>query len=172
MLPDELKTKLAQAVMRPELKNRRILAAVSGGADSVALLSLLCTARNCGFLTLYAAHYEHGIRAEESLEDMRFVAKLCRTLDVELITGRGSVPAEAMRTGEGIESCARRLRHEFLEQTRQKLGADYTALAHHARDRAETVLMHILRGGGLAGAAAMPLRNGTIIRPLIGYSPE
>ncbi len=165
-------SRLRAAVFRDDLENRRVLAAVSGGADSVALLRLLCLARDEGFLTLRAAHYEHGIRGEDSLADMRFVQELCEKLGVELVTGRGSVPEEAARAGEGLESCARRLRHTFLEEARKEQGCELIALAHHRRDRAETVLMHILRGSGLSGAAAMPRLSGTAVRPLIDFSPE
>ncbi len=154
------------------LRGKRVLCAVSGGADSVALLRLLTEARDRGEITLFAAHFEHGIRAGASLEDMRFVKKLCAELDVALLTGRANVPAEAKKAHEGIESCARRLRHEFLEKARVKLKCDCVALAHHRQDRAETVLMHILRGSGLKGAAAMPYQSAQLVRPLIDVSPD
>jgi len=150
----------------------RVLCAVSGGADSVALLRLLAIERDKGAITLCAAHFEHGIRGEESLEDMRFVENLCESLDVKLYIGRGDVPSEAAANGEGTEACARRLRHAFLRQTLEDCGGGYIALAHHRKDRAETVLMHLLRGGGITGAAAMGERDGIIIRPLIDRSPE
>ena len=152
--------------------NKRVLCAVSGGADSVALLRLLCDLRDRGEITLFAAHFEHGIRGESSLEDMRFTEALCEKLHVPLSVGHGDVPREAARAGEGMESCARRLRHAFLEQTRRALSCDVIALAHHRRDRAETVLMHLLRGGGAKGAAAMPKKDGCLVRPLIDFSPE
>lgn len=154
------------------LKGARVLCAVSGGADSVALLRLLCDCRDRGELTLYAAHMEHGIRGEESLGDMEFTRELCREWKVPLTVERVKVPEEAAKCGEGTESCARRLRHDFLERTRKAVGADFIALAHHSRDRAETVLMHLLRGGGLKGAAAMPEKSGYLVRPLIEESPE
>lgn len=150
----------------------KILCAVSGGADSVSLLRLLAAARDKGEIGLVAAHFEHGIRGEESLDDMRFVEKLCARLNVELCTGRGNVPSEAAKSGEGTEACARRLRHEFLRRTMAERGCGYIALAHHRKDRAETVLMHLLRGGGLTGASSMGERDGIIIRPLIDRSPE
>ena len=154
------------------LYGRRVLCAVSGGADSVALLRLLAEARDREELTLFAAHFEHGLRGASSIEDMEFVISLCGTLGVPLTVGRGNVPAECEKSGEGLESCARRLRHAFLEKTRKELSCDCVALAHHQRDRAETVLMHLLRGGGLKGAAAMPMFSGRLVRPLIGVSPE
>ena len=154
------------------LRYKTVLCAVSGGADSVALLRLLAEERNRGGIRLYAAHFEHGIRGEASRLDMEFVAALCRDLGVPFSVGRADVPEEAEKRRMGLESCARELRHAFLEQERKRLGADCIALAHHQRDRAETVLMHILRGSGLTGAAAMPEKSGRIVRPLLGFSPE
>ena len=154
------------------LRGRRVLCAVSGGADSTALLHILCRARDAGLLTLCAAHFEHGIRGDESARDMEFVRRLCAELNVPLQIGRADVPSEAAANGEGLESCARRLRHAFLEDARVKAGADVIALAHHLRDRAETVLMHILRGGGISGAAAMPRASGHIVRPFIDVAPQ
>ena len=154
------------------LKGRAVLVAVSGGADSVALLRLLCRARDELALTLSAAHFEHGIRGEDSLEDMRFVEDLCARLDVRLFVEKGDVPGEAKRLGEGLEGCARNMRHAFLERARAQAGADFIALAHHMQDRAETLLMHLLRGSGLAGAAAMPAHSGRLVRPLIAFAPE
>lgn len=154
------------------LTGKRVLCAVSGGADSVALLRLLCDLRNEGVLELYAAHFEHGIRGKASVQDLHFVKELCAALNVPLTAKRADVPKAARRSHEGIESCARRLRHEFLEETRRKLCCDVIALAHHRRDRAETVLMHLLRGSGLRGAAAMPVKTGNIVRPLIDVDPD
>ncbi len=154
------------------LYGKRVLCAVSGGADSVALLRLLADARDRDELELCAAHFEHGIRGQDSMEDLRFVRDLCAALQVPLEIGQAKVPDIAERSHEGLETCARRLRHEFLEETRKKHRCDCIALAHHRRDRAETVLMHLLRGGGLKGAAAMPMKSGHIVRPLIGTAPE
>ena len=154
------------------LYRKRVLCAVSGGADSVALLRLLASARDQGEISLFAAHFEHGIRGKASTDDMEFVASLCSKINVPLTIGHGDVPGECKRTQDWLESCARRLRHEFLERTRKALQCDCIALAHHQRDRAETVLMHIMRGGGIRGAAAMPAKNGVLVRPLIAYSPD
>ncbi|MBR5379923.1 MAG: tRNA lysidine(34) synthetase TilS [Clostridia bacterium] len=154
------------------LKGKTVLCAVSGGADSVALLCLLAEERDKGALALYAAHFEHGIRGEASLQDMEFVTGLCSRLGVPLCVKRANVPEEAAKRHMGLESCARELRLAFLEEERRRLGADFIALAHHRRDRAETVMMHLLRGSGLAGAAAMPAKSGRIVRPLLGFGPE
>lgn len=150
----------------------RVLCAVSGGADSVCLLRLLIEKRDAGEIELAAAHFEHGIRGEESVSDMEFVKALCAEFDVPLVTGSANVPEEAKQHREGIEECARRLRHAFLEKERVRQHCDVIALAHHSRDRAETVLMHLLRGSGLSGAAAMPMQDGALVRPLINVSPD
>ena len=154
-------------VQLDEARGRYVLVALSGGADSVALLDILCRARDRGMLTLAAAHFEHGIRGEESLADAEFCRKLCADMDVLFIPGRANVPEIARRTGEGLETCARNLRHRFLEQTAAMLGCDLIVLAHHMDDQAETVLMHMLRGAGPEGASGMRRVNGKLYRPLL-----
>lgn len=151
-----------------EARGRYVLAALSGGADSVALLDVLCRARDEGMLTLAAAHFEHGIRGGESLADADFCKKLCAERDVLFIPGRANVPELARRTGEGLETCARNLRHRFLDQTAAMLGCDFIALAHHMDDQVETVLMHMLRGAGAEGASGMRRISGKLFRPLLG----
>ena len=152
--------------------NRHVLAALSGGADSVALVHLLHEKHLQGKIKLTIAHFEHGIRGEESKEDQAFVVELSKRLNLPLITESANVLKEAERTGEGLESCARRLRHEFLNRAREQSGADVIATAHHKGDQAETVLMHILRGGGLSGAKGMRETDGVYVRPLLSCSKE
>jgi len=151
-----------------EARGRYVLAALSGGADSVALLKVLCRARDEGILELAAAHFEHGIRGEDSLADAEFCKNLCAEMGVLFIPGRANVPEIARRTGEGLETCARNLRHRFLQQTADMLGCDLIALAHHLDDQVETVLMHMLRGAGPEGAAGMRRVSGKLYRPLLG----
>ncbi len=152
--------------------NKHVLCAVSGGADSVALLLLLCRLRDSGDIRLSAAHYEHGIRGAESIADRDFVSALCAKLKIPLYLGAGDVPKEAARRHEGLETCARLLRRDFLETARKESEADIIALAHHKDDQAETVLMHIFRGGGQTGAGGMTANNGTICRPLLRFSKK
>lgn len=159
-----------QSLLDAGLSDCRVLVAVSGGADSAALLRLLAEFQKEQSLTLFAAHMEHGIRAEASLEDCRFVEALCGSMEIPLLVRHADIPSEALSAGEGLETCARRLRHAFLEEARAHFGADVIALAHHADDQAETVLMHLLRGSGLTGAAGMKLRDGRIVRPLIPFT--
>lgn len=149
-----------------------VLAAVSGGADSVAMLRLLCGARERMGLRLSAAHMEHGIRGEESLADMDFVRALCEKMNVPFYAGQVDAPAYARAQGCGIEAAARTLRYAFLEQTRSAVQADVIAVAHHCGDQAETVLMHAARGSDLRGLCAMRMRSGRLIRPLLGASAQ
>ncbi len=148
-------------------KGERVLAAVSGGPDSVCLLRLLCLLREEGFISLEAAHLNHGIRGAQADEDQAFVEELCRALDVGLTVGFAPVPALAAQNGRGIETQARESRRAFLLETLENGGGDVIATAHHAQDQAETVLMHLLRGAGLKGAGGMAAREGRFCRPLL-----
>lgn len=161
-------------IILPEGGNGKlhILAAVSGGADSVALLALLREAARAQPLTLTAAHFEHGIRAEESLADAAFVRDLCAGWGIPLIEGRGDVPALAKLRSVGLEEAAREARYEFLHAARLQTGADYIALAHHRDDQAETVMMHLLRGSGLRGMCGMKEIDGVLYRPLLRIPKE
>lgn len=148
----------------------RILCAVSGGADSVCLLHVLSKLAPQRGFTLCAAHYEHGLRGEESLRDAEFVEQMCQSLGVELITEHGDVPAYAAENGLGIEEAARELRYAFLRHAAEKLSCDYIATAHNADDNAETMLFNLARGTGSKGLQGIPYRRGNIIRPLISVT--
>lgn len=143
-----------------------ILCALSGGVDSMALLTLLLELRELRDLRVSAAHYNHQLRGAESERDAAFVRDWCRRQGVPLTLGRGDVAAQAARTGRGIEDAARRLRYAFLEKTAQDQNA-LIATAHNAGDNAETVLLHLLRGSGLDGLAGISPRRGKLCRPLL-----
>ena len=146
----------------PRAAGGRVLVALSGGADSVALLRLFMEAG----VEVSAAHFEHGIRGEASVADMEFCRELCARLRVPFLCERADVPA-ARLPGEGLEAAARRLRYAFLRRAKEAAGASCIATAHHAGDQAETVLMHLLRGAGPTGAAGMREREGDLWRPLL-----
>ena len=145
----------------------RVLVAVSGGLDSVVLLHLFvsCAARYP--LTVTAAHLDHGMRPE-SAEEADFVRKLCARLGVPLTLERIEI-SRRMRAGEGVEAAARAVRREFLRRTAASLGCSAIALGHHRDDQAETVLLRLLRGSGPTGLAAMRMRSGPFIRPLLAW---
>lgn len=145
----------------------RVLCAVSGGADSMCLLHWL--RRHAGTLgiSVAAAHFEHGIRGEESLRDMRFVEETCAAMGVPLFIGQGNVPEAAAERSLGLEETARELRYEFLEAVARENGFTRIATAHNADDNAETVIFNLARGSGAAGLCGIPPVRGIIVRPLL-----
>ena len=150
----------------------RVLLALSGGADSAALLLLLSDAEKDGRIgALTAAHYHHGLRAAAD-DDAAFCRTLCGSMDIPILFGRGDVRAEAERTGESIEAAARRCRYAFLKSAKDSLQYDCIVTAHHADDQAETVLLHLLRGSGGKGLCGMQPRSGDLARPLLGVTHE
>lgn len=148
-------------------RGERILVAVSGGADSVAMLdALVRLAPEEGF-GLVVAHFNHGLRGAEADADEAHVAALARHYGLEFTAGRGDVAAAARLEGRGLEAAARKLRHDFLRAAASQHGCGIIALGHTASDRVETFLLHLLRGTGLAGLQGMrPVRR-PFIRPLI-----
>ncbi len=160
---------VAAALARvPVRKDELILLGLSGGADSVALTHALRTvAHSLGF-RLTAAHLNHRLRGTESDRDERFVRDMCCRLELELVVERAN--GLGLDT-PNLEERARELRHSFLNGTADRLGASHIALAHHADDQAETVLMRLLRGAGMAGLGAMAEAGpGRLLRPLLGVS--
>ena len=149
-----------------------VLAAVSGGADSTALLCLLCEAAKRLSLRVSCAHMEHGIRGEASQEDLSFVRALCEEKGVAFYAGHADARGYAAAHGCGLEDAARTLRYAFLRRTAREIGADAIALAHHALDQAETVLLHAARGSDVRGLCAMRSRRGELVRPLLGCAPQ
>jgi tRNA(Ile)-lysidine synthase len=159
-------------VFRP---GESVVAGLSGGPDSTALLVIFSRLQGELGLCVTAAHFDHGLRCrEEAAEDFAFANQVCRELGVPLVSGRGNVAARGRRSGETIEEAARNLRYRFLGGEAKRLNASVIAVGHTMDDQAETVLLHILRGSGLDGLAAMqprcpwPFGRGPdIARPLL-----
>lgn len=142
----------------------RVLCAVSGGADSICLLHWLCAQSD---LKVFAAHYEHGLRGEESRRDADFVVRFCAERGIPCTVEHGDVPAYSREKGLGLEEAARELRYAFLERRADSLACDRIATAHTADDNAETLLLNLCRGTGAAGLGGIPPRRGRIVRPLL-----
>jgi tRNA(Ile)-lysidine synthase len=157
-----------------------VVAAVSGGADSTALLLALHTLARNGCPALTAAHLHHGLRGRAADAEARFVRALCRTLGVRCVVGRAAVRARARRRGESIEMAARAARYAFLKRTAHRVGATHVATGHTRDDQAETVLLKLARGAGpegLSGIAPCTVLSGKpgsedmrLIRPLLDVS--
>ncbi|MBQ1771097.1 MAG: tRNA lysidine(34) synthetase TilS [Clostridia bacterium] len=150
-----------------------VLAAVSGGADSTALLLLLAECLDGGLIgKLSAAHFNHCLRGKDSDADEQFCRELCERLAIPFFSGSGDVLSFAKEQGNGIENAARMMRYAYLQQVMSETGSDCIATAHHAEDQAETVLQHFLRGTGPKGLCGMSPRSGEIARPLLYWSRE
>ncbi|MHB9025609.1 MAG: tRNA lysidine(34) synthetase TilS [Armatimonadota bacterium] len=145
----------------------RLLVAVSGGPDSVALLDLLAThlAPAMG-LWLAVGHVHHGLR-EEAGEDAAFVQRLAERYNLPCIISYQDVPARMAATGESLETAAREVRYAALQRMAHALSIDGIVTGHTADDQAETVLMRLLRGSGTTGLAGIPPRRDNIARPLL-----
>lgn len=148
----------------------KMVCAVSGGADSVALLRALCLLRYDVGFTLKAVHVQHGLRGEASLQDEAYVRKICEDWNVPLIVRKADL-CGSMDT-PGMETLAREARYRIFAQ--ELAGADALLLAHHRDDQAETVLMHLLRGSGLEGLCGMKpataFGGGLLVRPFLNVA--
>ena len=154
-----------------------VIVAVSGGADSTALLVCLKNLSREMKLTLMAAHLNHRLRGAEGDADAEFVRRLCADLEIPCIEETIDVGQQAEIEGGNLESVARRLRYDFLRRVAARTGAHRIAVGHNRNDQAETVLFRFLRGAGLQGLSAIrPIHGNTsgniIIRPLIDCSRE
>lgn len=154
-------------------KGDLVIVAVSGGPDSIALLHVLNSLRHLYGIDLHAAHFEHGIRGKESIEDMEFVKAFCEDLGVGLTIGSKDVPTYAKSEGLSLEHASRKLRYEFLESVMAQKSAKRIATGHTANDQAETILLNLLRGAGFVGLGGIRVAlEGKIIRPLIEVKRE
>lgn len=166
---------LAGLWLPDDWKDVTTLAAVSGGADSVALLRALATMRPPASGRLVVAHFNHRLRGAAAEADAAFVGRLACELGLPCEVGSAdpATASLALPGGTGIEESARNARYEFLKAAAVRHGARYVATAHTADDQAETVLHRIVRGTGLSGLSGMrrarPLMHGvSLIRPLLG----
>lgn len=164
---------LEKTVRRRGLLERgdRVLVAVSGGPDSVALLRGLIELRSRYDLSLTVGHFNHGLRGAASDAEERFVTELALKAGLEPRTGR--MPTASVRPrGRSLEDWCREHRYTFLDATAREIQAGKIALGHHRRDQAETVLMNLLRGSGIEGLKGiLPIRDGRYIRPLLDTDP-
>jgi tRNA(Ile)-lysidine synthase len=146
----------------------RVGVAVSGGADSVALLLLLWELRERLGIVLRVVHFNHTLRGRASDADEKFVANLAKRLAIPFLSGRADIQAQAKRERANLEDAARRGRYDFFSGLVRQEQLTLIATAHTADDQAETVLAHILRGTGLAGLAGVHRQAEHIVRPLLG----
>ena len=146
-----------------------VIVAVSGGADSVAMLCMFMAYLPAS--RIFVAHVNHGIRGDEATYDADFVATLCKRFQLDFYLKKIDVPSIAKENGIGLEECAREERYRFLQTIAcEKTGV--IAVAHHREDRAETVLMNIARGTGIDGLKGISYRQNNVIRPLLDFNKD
>lgn len=164
-MTNAIKTALGKLHVRP---GQRIGVAVSGGADSVALLRALAELRGELGIVLKVMHFHHGIRGAEADADEKFARALAESLQSEFIRGAGDVPATAKQHKTSLEATARTLRYAFLHEQISAGAVDKVATAHTRDDQAETVLLRLLRGTGMKGLRGVHAATEQgIIRPLL-----
>ncbi|MCE8465950.1 tRNA lysidine(34) synthetase TilS [Bacteroides nordii] len=163
-----IEKKIAQYIDNERLFpiNARIIVALSGGADSVALLRILHT---LGY-DCEAAHCNFHLRGTESDRDEMFVRKLCKTMRTPLHTIDFATEQYAIEKKISIEMAARELRYQWFAEIKEKTKADVIAVAHHQDDSVETVLLNLIRGTGINGLLGIRPKNGDIVRPLLCIS--
>ncbi|RPH78589.1 MAG: tRNA lysidine(34) synthetase TilS [Nitrospiraceae bacterium] len=168
-----LLAKLVRTVRQNQLfvPGHHLLVAVSGGPDSIALLSLLHRLAPSWRITLTAVHCNYGLRGAESDGDESFVSAFCSERELTLVVHRPTLAKRRKRSS--VQATARDARYDFMKQVAREVGADRIAVGHTANDQAETVLMWLLRGAGMTGLAGMPYaREDGIIRPLLAATRE
>ena len=156
-----LESRVVSFIRRQGLMPMRegVLAGVSGGPDSLALLFILARRRQALGVRLAVAYFDHGLRGPEGQEEAAFVAALATELGLPFVSGRGDVRSHARAQGLSLEEAARELRYSFLGREAVGLGLALVAVGHTADDQAETVLLHLLRGSGIDGLAGMRPRS-------------
>ena len=153
------------ALWAPEI---RVIAAVSGGSDSIAMLLLLHELASRGELVLAGlAHLNHHIRGEEADRDAAFCRGLASRLGIPAFLSDADVPALAAQEGESLEVAGRHARQRFFAETLRTGKADRVAIAHTRDDQAETVLLRLTRGAGATGLSGMVPRRGPLVRPVL-----
>lgn len=150
----------------------KIVVGVSGGPDSICLLHVLNLLKKKINVQIYVAHINHMIR-DEAESETEYVQEFCRKIGIECFVKRMDVQEYAKQNKMGTEEAGRIIRYEFFDEVAKKVSANKIATAHNSNDKAETVLLNILRGSGIAGLKGIePIRNNKYIRPLIEITRE
>lgn len=166
---EEIERNVIEFIKKEKLieKGDTIVVGVSGGADSVCLLEMLCRLRNVLEIKLVAAHLHHGIRGEGADRDLEYVREFCRERKVVLETRHLDIPALSKQQRISEEEAGRNARYEMFFETARAYGSRTLAVAHHREDQAETVLFRMARGTGLKGLCGMKAKS---IREVPGVS--
>lgn len=149
-----------------------VLVGLSGGADSVALTYILHKLSQKYGFKVYTAHLNHGLRGADADSDEKFCYEFSEKLGITHFAKSVDIRAISKKMGESEETSGRRTRYDFYNEIMEKEGILYTATAHHKNDRAETIIMNFMRGGGVAGLSGIPYVRGRFIRPLLDVTRD
>ncbi len=155
-----------------DVSGKSFLIALSGGADSVSLLTALNNLSKAHSFSVYACHVNHMIRGEEADSDAVFCADICKKLNIRLFTYKEDIPKLADLSRKSIELCAREYRYSVFDTVCKENRIDFVCTAHNANDNAETVLFNIIRGASVSGARGIPKRRDKILRPILNKTRE
>lgn len=148
-------------------KGEGIILGVSGGADSVCLLTVLNELKGLFDMELYVVHINHGIRGIEADNDEKYVEAMCSSMNIWFRAYRYDVPSLAEKNGLSEEEMGRNIRYDVFEKVRKEVGASKIAVAHNSNDSVETILYNMCRGTGIKGMCGIPPVRGNIIRPIM-----
>lgn len=171
-MPDNIFLKFKQFCRSEKLieRNDKVIVALSGGADSVFLLTLIQKLQPQLSLELTAVHINHNLRGEESYNDEKFCRELCDSCGITFHLESVDVEKLSIEKKISIEMAGRELRYLSLEKAREKSGYSKIVTAHNLDDNAETVLLNLIKGKGVESVSGIPIKRGNIVRPLIIFS--
>ena len=144
---------------------------MSGGPDSITLLSVLLQLKKEYNLSLIVAHVNHMIR-ENAIKDEEYVKKFCEKNQIQYFIKRENVLEKSKREKKGLEECGREVRYNFFEKVLKETNSHKIAIAHNLNDNVETIIMNVIRGSGLSGMKGIEAKRGIYIRPLIEITRE
>lgn len=170
-----LRQKTLETIEKYELikSGDRIVLGVSGGPDSISMLSILNDIKNKGLIdfSFVVAHINHGIR-ENSKKEEEYVLEFCKKINIDCFVLHAKVKELAKTNKKGIEETGRDVRYEFFKCIMKKTGSNKIAIAHNSNDNIETIIMNIIRGSGTNGLKGIEGKNGVYIRPFIEIKRE
>ena len=144
-----------------------VILGVSGCADSICMLTVLCKLKHRLNLKLYVVHVNHGIRGGDALEDENFVKEFCEKENLSFFPYHINVPEIVKKTGMSEEEAGRRERYRIFYELANELKSDKIAVAHNLNDNSETILFNMFRGTGIKGMTGIPVQRDKIVRPLL-----
>lgn len=147
-------------------KNDSIVVGVSGGPDSMTLLTVLLELKELYNLKIYVAHINHMIR-ENAIKDEEYVKEFCNKNNIEVFIKKANIIEKSKQDKKGLEETGREVRYQFFEEVLEKTHSNKIAIAHNLNDKIETIIMNAIRGTGISGLKGIEAKRGKYIRPLI-----